>query len=151
MLFRSRTSNLANTTKKTVNGKPPLVKQVLSRELQLYYTRLTSSLLPPLADNTKRTAALGSLRHDAGLQPLLPYLVRWVGEGVVGCLKNEQPTEVEGKVLDVLLEVLDALLANQSLFVEPHVSIYLRHLLFTGVILFFSSYIKCCLLFYRRS
>lgn len=61
----TRASNLSNS-KKLVNGKStPMVKQVLSRELQLYYTRLTSSLLPPSADSTKRTAALGSLRHDA--------------------------------------------------------------------------------------
>ncbi|KZS90399.1 TAF-domain-containing protein [Sistotremastrum niveocremeum HHB9708] len=127
----TRASNLL-ANKKGVNGKaPPMVKQVLSRELQLYYTRLTSSLLPPASDNTKRTAALGSLRHDAGLQPLLPYLIRWVGEGVIGCLKNDSPSEMEGKVLEVLMEVLGAIISNQSLFVEPHLHQILPPLLST--------------------
>ncbi|THH10058.1 hypothetical protein EW146_g8490 [Bondarzewia mesenterica] len=98
-----------------------LVKQVLSRELQLYYARLTSSLLPPSAsDPTKRAAALASLRHDAGLQALLPYLVRWVGEGVVGPLKEGSQNENDGRVLEILLDVIAALLDNATLFVEPY-------------------------------
>ena len=99
------------------------VKQVLSRELQLYYTRLTSALLPPsTSDQAKRTAALASLRNDAGLQALLPYLVRWVGEGVVGALKTGAQNENDGRVLEVLLDVIGALLDNPTLFVEPYVS-----------------------------
>ncbi|KAF9483613.1 transcription initiation factor TFIID complex 60 kDa subunit [Pholiota conissans] len=97
-----------------------IVKQVLSRELQLYYARLTSSLLPPSSDFSKRTAALASLRSDAGLQALLPYLVRWVGEGVVAVLKEDSPGESEGKVLEVLLDVVSAILDNTTLFVEPY-------------------------------
>ncbi|KAF4573331.1 TAF6 family protein [Pleurotus pulmonarius] len=97
-----------------------LVKQVLSRELQLYYNRLITSLLPPTSDSTKRTAALASLRQDAGLQALLPYLIRWVGEGVVGALKEDPQSEADGKVLEVLLDVISALLENTTLFVEPY-------------------------------
>ncbi|TFK34769.1 transcription initiation factor TFIID complex 60 kDa subunit [Crucibulum laeve] len=97
-----------------------LVKQVLSRELQLYYARLTSSLLPPSADTTKRNAALASLRNDAGLQALLPYLVRWVGEGVVNALGEGSQSESGGKVLEVLMDVISAILENHTLFVEPY-------------------------------
>jgi transcription initiation factor TFIID subunit 6 len=100
-----------------------LVKQVLSRELQLYYTRLTSSLLPPSSsDHAKRTAALASLRNDAGLQALLPYLIRWIGEGVVGALKEGAQSESDGKILEVLLDVISAIMDNTTLFVEPYVS-----------------------------
>lgn len=102
-----------------------IVKQVLSRELQLYYARLTSSLLPPLNTSdyaTKKVAALASLRHDAGLQALLPYLVRWLGEGVVSVLKTGEQGDGEGKVLEVLIDVVGALLENRTLFVEPYVS-----------------------------
>jgi transcription initiation factor TFIID subunit 6 len=104
-----------------------LVKQVLSRELQLYYTRLTGSLLPstsdPSADAVKRTAALASLRHDAGLQALLPYLVRWVGEGVVALLKTEDDAngDTTGSTLEMYMDVISALLENTTLFVEPYV------------------------------
>ncbi|KAI0657252.1 transcription initiation factor TFIID complex subunit [Cubamyces menziesii] len=96
------------------------VKQVLSSELQLYYARLTSSLLPPTSDFSKRTAALASLRHDAGLSPLLPYLVRWVGQGVVDALRSGSQNENDGRVLEVLLDVIGALLDNQTLGVEPY-------------------------------
>ncbi|KAJ7072221.1 transcription initiation factor TFIID complex 60 kDa subunit [Mycena amicta] len=97
-----------------------LVKQVLSRELQLYYTRLTSSLLPPTSDFAKRDAALASLRTDAGLQALLPYLIKWVGDGVVRGLKDGGLSEVDGKVLEVLVSVTSSLLSNTTLFVEPY-------------------------------
>lgn len=110
------------TKKPTQGQQQQLVKQVLSRELQLYYVRLTSSLLPPSSDMPKRTAALASLRNDAGLQALLPYLVRWVAEGVVNALKEGSQAESEGKELEVLLDVISAILDNNTLFVEPYVS-----------------------------
>lgn len=97
-----------------------LVKQVLSRELQLYYTRLTSALIPP-TDDSRRLAALSSLKNDAGLQTLLPYLVKWVADGVVSILRDTSPDN-DSKPLEVYLEVLGALLDNKTLFVEPYVS-----------------------------
>jgi len=109
------------------NQQNLLVKQVLSKELQLYYTRLTSSLLPPsssASDTAKRIAALASLRADAGLQALLSYLVRWVGEGVVNALKEGTEGEPEGKTLEVLLDVVGAILENPTLFIEPYVRIH---------------------------
>ncbi len=99
-------------------------KTALSRELQLYLNRLTSSLLPPsTSDYSKRDAALGSLQHDAGLQPLLPNLVSWVTTNVVRALKSGDESESNGRELDVLLSVIGAVLANKTLFVEP----YVRH------------------------
>ncbi|KIK64009.1 hypothetical protein GYMLUDRAFT_427095 [Collybiopsis luxurians FD-317 M1] len=112
-------------------AQQPLVKQVLSRELQLYYTRLTSSLLPPSSDFAKRTAALASLRSDAGLQALLPYLIRWVAEGVVGALKEGGQSEMDGKILEVLMEVIGSILDNKTLFVEPYLHQLLPPLLST--------------------
>ncbi|KAL0573323.1 histone H4-like TAF Taf6, SAGA complex subunit [Marasmius crinis-equi] len=112
-------------TKKQHQQQQQLVKSTLSRELQLYYTRLTSSLLPPnppapTSTDAKRTAALASLRNDAGLQALLPYLIRWVGEGVVGALKDGAQSEADGRVLEVMVEVEQAVLDNNTLFVEPY-------------------------------
>lgn len=108
-------------SKLTQQQQQQLVKQVLSRELQLYYARLTGALLPPTTDSAKRTAALASLRSDAGLQALLPYLIRWVAEGVVEALKDGAHSENDGKVLEVLMDVVTALLENRTLFVEPYV------------------------------
>lgn len=113
-------SRPAPSTVKKQAAKHPLVKHVLSRELQLYYNRLTGSLIPPPADHAKRSAALASLRIDAGLQSLLPYLVRWVAEGVVNSLKAGLDTESEGRTLEVWLEVLGAILENSNFFIEPY-------------------------------
>ena len=106
---------------KQTQQQPLLVKQTLSRELNLYYSRLTSSLNPQTSDQSKRTAALASLRHDAGLSPLLPYLAQWVSEGVVTTLRTGSQTENDGKMLEVFLDVISALLDNQTLGVEPFV------------------------------
>lgn len=103
------------------------MKQVLSRELQLYYNRLTTALLSNAGNakddsSSKRAAALSSLRIDAGLQALLPYLVRWVAEGVVNTLRGGVQGENDGRTLSTLLDVICAILDNSTLFVEPYVS-----------------------------
>lgn len=116
------------TARKQTQQQQQQVKQVLSRELQLYYNRLTTALLSTSNGNskddsfTKRAAALSSLRVDAGLQPLLPYLVRWVAEGVVNTLRGGGQAESDGRTLSTLLDVICAILDNPTLFVEPYVS-----------------------------
>lgn len=115
------------TTRKQSQQQQQLVKQVLSRELQLYYNRLTTALLSNAGNakddsSSKRAAALSSLRIDAGLQALLPYLVRWVAEGVVNTLRGGVQGENDGRTLSTLLDVICAILDNSTLFVEPYVS-----------------------------
>ncbi|KAG8863453.1 hypothetical protein FRB96_008193 [Tulasnella sp. 330] len=132
-------------------SKPHLTtKSHLSRELQQYYVRLTESLLS--GENSqegsgaidrqterKRSAALSSLRSDAGLQGILPYLVKWVGDTVVGALAvraSSSPDDgadieddVDRKTLEVMLLVINAILDNKRLFVEPYLHILLPPLL----------------------
>ena len=92
----------------------PLVKHVLSRELQLYFERLTTAAADP-NDETMRMAALGCLRSDTGLTGLVPYLVQWAAERVVNSLKGDPA------VLDQTLSLLHAMLDNPTLFIEPYV------------------------------
>ena len=116
-----RSSPLQNG--KNQSGHPAHGKTTLSRELQLYLTRLTSSLLPPAPfDDPKRMAALSSLGSDAGLQPLLPNLVSWVTRNIVRGLQASDRSEDVGAELDLLLDVISQVLTNPSLFVEPYVS-----------------------------
>ena len=42
--------------------------------------------------------------------------------GVVNTLRTGSQTEADGRVLEVLLDVISALLDNSTLFVEPYVS-----------------------------
>jgi transcription initiation factor TFIID subunit 6 len=118
------------------NRKYKPVKHVLSRELQIYYSRLTAALLPSNVSTSddgqqsaRRAAALASLQHDAGLQNLLPYLVRWVGQSVVNAIRNQDErdrnkkgNDTTGETLEILLKVIHALIQNDRLFIEPYVS-----------------------------
>lgn len=58
----------------------PLVKHVLSKELQMYYERITSAVLSQ--DEVLRATAISSLQNDPGLHQLLPYFVQLVAEKV---------------------------------------------------------------------
>jgi transcription initiation factor TFIID subunit 6 len=66
----SKTST--TTTSTTIR---PLVRHTLSKELQLYFTRLTGSALSN--DGAARMAAVSSLESDSGLHQLVPYLCKW--------------------------------------------------------------------------
>ncbi|CAD6908500.1 unnamed protein product [Tilletia laevis] len=190
----------------------PLIKHVLSRELQLYFERLTNAIVSPPASadveddededededgqgaqvesdpdiimvdaaghkiggsstktgdggvnaanaaaqssnaqqtltffsrrssgNTVRDAGLASLRSDPGLHPLLPYLVQWIGEKVVACLRGQwslassSASQTDSSAQDrmnaaagdtvalrVMLNVIHAMSFNDSLYVEPY-------------------------------
>ncbi|QRV77674.1 transcription initiation factor TFIID subunit 6 [Ceratobasidium sp. AG-Ba] len=136
---RSRKPGATTTTPNagagsTAASTSTLVKHVLPRELQLYHDRLTSALLDNAARRTR--AALSTLRSDAGLQALLPYLIRWIGETVVRVLKGEGAShggddgsedeamsisdDIDRGKLDVMLDALKAMLDNTTLFVEPY-------------------------------
>jgi len=96
----TRSSESRSTVKKQ---QQQVVRQVLSRELQLYYSRLTSSLLPHTADSPSEQQPL---RVWAELQALLPYLICWVGEGVVNALKEGAQSEVDVRSLELNLIVV---------------------------------------------
>ena len=79
----------------------------------------------PTAEERKRTAALASLRADAGLAPVLPYVARWVAEGVVAVIRDGDEGgegDIDRKSLAIYMDVIAALLDNDRLFVEPYVS-----------------------------
>lgn len=58
----------------------PMVRHVLSKELQIYYQKVTEALLSPTVD--LQEAALESIREDNGVQQLLPYLIQFVTQQV---------------------------------------------------------------------
>ncbi|GAA5830372.1 hypothetical protein JCM11251_001326 [Rhodosporidiobolus azoricus] len=109
----------------SASGQPssavtPLVKHVLSRELQLYFTRLTEALGSGGAGQSAavpsaevRDAALGSVRSDPGLHQLVPYLIAWAGEQIANNLHDLS-------ALQRALDLFHAMLENPTLFVEPY-------------------------------
>ena len=57
-----------------------MVKTILTQELQLYYTKITQSLLSE--DEELRKSAIESIAHDPGIQGLLPYLIEFLSDVV---------------------------------------------------------------------
>ncbi|KAF8468848.1 hypothetical protein BDZ91DRAFT_721234 [Kalaharituber pfeilii] len=92
----------------------PLVKHILSKELQLYFEKVCGAVLDE-SNEPLRAAAFSSLRHDPGLHQLLPYFVQFVSEKVTHGLKNLF-------TLSMMMQFTWAILENEHLFIEPYVS-----------------------------
>ena len=105
----------------------PSARSQLPQELQLYFTRLTTALIPTLTQTADpsalseaerhRLAALESLRQDTAIGGILAYIVKWFAESIQKSLVG--PTGVGW----ALLQGLESLLRNDSVFLEPYVSV----------------------------
>ncbi|KAL7601157.1 hypothetical protein Lser_V15G24934 [Lactuca serriola] len=88
------------------------VKHVLSRELQLYFNKITE-----LAVNTPDTdlfkEALMSLATDSGLHPLVPYFTCFIEDEVSRGLNNFH-------LLFALMRLVWSLLQNPHIHIEPY-------------------------------
>lgn len=88
-----KSGEIAKRRKTTTNAPPtpqvppgttkikPLVKQVLSKELQLYYEKIV--LMVKSHDEELILTVIESLRTDPGLHPLLPYFIQFISDEVV--------------------------------------------------------------------
>jgi transcription initiation factor TFIID subunit 6 len=94
----------------------PLVKHVLSAELQMYYEKLTEAIKgdKPLL----RRACIDSLALDPGLHQLVPYFTQFVAEEVTNNMRNLP-------LLYHLMQMTRALLVNPTL----HIELYLHQLM----------------------
>ncbi|OLL24601.1 Transcription initiation factor TFIID subunit 6 [Neolecta irregularis DAH-3] len=111
--FSSSSEGGKNSISSSATEVKPLVKHVLSEELQIYFDRVSKALLDQ--DNESlRNAALASLSHDPGLHQLLPYLVQYIAEKVTHNLKSLS-------ILQIMMQTVYALLSNPNLFLEPYV------------------------------
>lgn len=97
--------------------RKPLVKHVLTEEMQLYYTKVTEAIKNPSGLELQR-ATFASLANDPGISQLLPYFARFVYEEVKHSNNDLQ-------LLFSLMRVCRCLLANPSLRIE----LYLHQLL----------------------
>lgn len=111
----------------------PLVKHVISKELQIYFDRVVEALVQPPKDDpaaitnntdkpegagdpsSSRNIALNSLRNDPGLHQLVPYLVQFVQEQISQNLKVSLP------IVSTMLEVIHAMIDNPNIFIEPYI------------------------------
>ncbi|KAL5581753.1 hypothetical protein UlMin_014195 [Ulmus minor] len=88
------------------------VKHVLSRELQLYFDKITE-LVVSQSDSTLFKEALVSLATDSGLHPLVPYFTCFIADEVSRGLNDYQ-------LLFALMRVVRSLLQNPHMHIEPY-------------------------------
>ncbi|PKI32551.1 hypothetical protein CRG98_047049 [Punica granatum] len=88
------------------------VKHVLSRELQLYFEKITE-LTVRNSDSVLFKKALVSLATDSGLHPLIPYFTCFIADEVSRGL-NDLP------LLLALMRVVRSLLQNSHINIEPY-------------------------------
>lgn len=108
----------ANQTLQAMSGAgdvavKPLVKHVLSKELQLYFEKVCSAFLDETSEEY-RTSGYASLKEDPGLHQLVPYFVQFIAEKVTHSLKDIF-------VLTQVMHMAEALVQNPSLYVDPYV------------------------------
>ncbi|WPH03776.1 Transcription initiation factor TFIID subunit 6 [Acrodontium crateriforme] len=108
----------ANPTLAAVSGSDnvsvkPLVKHVVSKELQLYFERICSAVMDDSNDEY-RNAAFTSLRTDPGLHQLVPYFVQFIADKVTHSLKSLF-------TLTQSMQLAAALLENPSLYMAPYI------------------------------
>ena len=108
-----------------------------SRELHVYYSRLTTDLLLPTNKQAKRAAAQSSLQY------VLIAIRRWAGElttvlsalgrrEVITAIRNSNTDADCGTSLEILMRVIHALSQNERLFIESYVCSF-RSLVYEAV------------------
>ncbi|KAL3851166.1 hypothetical protein ACJIZ3_013048 [Penstemon smallii] len=88
------------------------VKHVLSRELQLYFEKITE-LTVSRSESPLFKEALVSLSTDSGLHPLVPYFTFFVADEVSRNLNNFS-------LLFALMRLVWSLLRNPHIHIEPY-------------------------------
>jgi transcription initiation factor TFIID subunit 6 len=94
-----------------------LLPRLLSEELQLYFSRVTTAIERGGANPTTRQqqdAALASVAQDSGLQELVPFLVNYVSKSLYRHVGNPEHCRT-------LVRMARALLKNPHLHLELHV------------------------------
>ena len=109
----------ANSTLTAMSGNDnvsvkPLVKHVLSQELQQYFNKICDAIMDDTNDEF-RTAAFSSLKTDPGLHQLVPYFVQFVADKVTHNLSSLF-------ILTQSMQLTAAILENPSLYIAPYVS-----------------------------
>lgn len=99
--------------------KPP-VRHVLTKEQQLFFEKITSTLLG--VDPTLYHAAINSLRTDKGLHQLMPYFCKFITDKVSECTQR-----FNMKILVAIMKMVEALLMNPDIHVDHYVRLVIRY------------------------
>ncbi|RVD80430.1 uncharacterized protein DFL_008327 [Arthrobotrys flagrans] len=92
----------------------PAAKHILSVELQMFFDKVISSVIDYEKDDL-RSAALSALRTEPAIHQLLPYFVSYVTERVT----HDQKVDI--KLMESMMDICDAMIDNESLFMDLYV------------------------------
>ena len=92
----------------------------LTKEMQLLFDRVTAAVRTGAHDPAMRAAVLLSVRADAGLQQLVPYLVRFIATDTRTALS---PARRDLPRLSALVALTSAMLGNEGLDLEPYLHV----------------------------
>ncbi|CAH7683465.1 TATA box binding protein associated factor-domain-containing protein [Phakopsora pachyrhizi] len=102
-------------SKPSTNPTHPTTQQYLSRELRLYFDRVTTAAFSNASG--AKNAALASLSGDPGLHQLVPYLIQFVSEKVTNIVTQPQLNFTE---LRDTVQILESVLSNPHSYLEPY-------------------------------
>ncbi|KAI6328380.1 hypothetical protein MCOR34_000183 [Pyricularia oryzae] len=94
----------------------PAVKQIISKELVLYFDKIQAAVLDDTPDEEVvrlRNAALASVRNDPGLHQLVPYFANFIANQVTHRLDDTFTVRQ-------MMELTAALVDNSNLFLDPY-------------------------------
>lgn len=92
-----------------------LQQRLLSEELQLYFSQVTSTIESSTSTQNDINTVLHGIRSDSGIQELVPFLSRFVATGLMN-KRNLQNVSYCSK----LLLIFDAMLDNRNLHLDLH-------------------------------
>ncbi|KAA1119085.1 hypothetical protein PGT21_014756 [Puccinia graminis f. sp. tritici] len=110
-----QSSAIPSSSKQAPETKNLTTKEHLSRELRLYFDRVTAAALSN--DQSSRNAALASLSGDPGLHQLVPYLIQFAAEKITTTLSHTDPSLEH---LRDVLQILESILSNPHSYLEPY-------------------------------
>lgn len=88
-----------------------LVKTVLTKELQVYYEKVTEALLSNVEE--LQDLAVESVASDASIPALVPYFIQFIGEELAANMRSLASNTA-------VIRLSRALLTNPNLFIEPY-------------------------------
>lgn len=103
-----------------------LQHRLLSEELQLYFSKITTALSNPISPPMEVSSILNGIRTDGGIQELVPFLSRFVASGLMEKKKGGGGGGIG--MARRLVGLFDAMLDNASLHLDLHL-----HQLFTPI------------------
>ncbi|EFC49518.1 predicted protein, partial [Naegleria gruberi] len=97
----------------------PLVKHILSEELQMYFEKVTEAIKDTTNQKKElRKAVIESLATDSGINQLVPYFTQFIASEVTNNMRNLT-------LLYRLMEMTKALLVNPNI----HIELYLHQIM----------------------